>query len=126
MKRGRDKGPKGDFYGPLSRKRTGCLGKLAVNEVIREAIQRRRVVKLFYGGGHRLVEPHCYGLSRDGKELLRAYQISGYSQSGQTQGWKLFRMDRASDISITDLYFQGPRPLYNPQDRAMAHIHCSL
>jgi hypothetical protein len=91
-----------------------------------EAIRERRVIRFFYGGGYRLVEPHCYGVSRDGKELLRGYQISGHSESGQSEGWKLFRLDGMSDLSVTDDSFEGPHPLYNLNDKAMATVYCCL
>ena len=72
------------------------------------------------------MEPHCYGVSRDRKELLRAYQIGGHSKSGQSEGWKLFRLDDVIDLSVTDDSFQGPCPLYNPNDKAMATVYCCL
>jgi len=72
------------------------------------------------------VQPRCYGVSRDGKELLRAYQIGGHSESGQSAGWKLFRLDDVSNLSVTDDSFQGPRPPYNTNDKAMATIYCCL
>lgn len=97
-----------------------------MNLTICRAIQERRVIRFYYDGGYRLAEPHCYGVSKDEKELLRAYQIGGYSESGQSQGWKLFRVEELSSISITDESFPGARPLYNRSDKAMVTVYCCL
>lgn len=53
---------------------------------------------IWYGGGPRLIEPHAYGLSKKGKELLKAWQVSGHSNSGHPTGWKTFRVDRITAI----------------------------
>jgi len=97
-----------------------------VNQTICRAIRERKVISFFYGGGNRLVEPHYYSESRDRNELLRAYQIGGHSESGQPQGWKLFRINELSSLSITEKTFPGPRPQYNPNDKAMATVYCCL
>lgn len=56
------------------------MGELvSMNQIICEAIKSKRTLSLNYGGGARVVEPHCYGVSRSGEELLRAYQTSGHS-----------------------------------------------
>jgi hypothetical protein len=99
---------------------------ITMNPSICEAIRERRVVRFRYGGGYRLVEPHCYGVSRDGKELLRGYQISGHSECGQSEGWKLFRLNDVSDLGVTNDSLKGPRTLYNPNDKAMAAVYCCL
>lgn len=53
---------------------------------------------IWYGGGPRLIEPHAYGLSKKGKELLKAWQVSGHSNSRRATGWKTFRLDRITAI----------------------------
>ena len=97
-----------------------------MNSTVCTAIQGKKVMRFYYDGGYRLAEPHCHGVSKDGNELLRAYQVGGHSESGQTEGWKLFRLDELSSLSITDQSFAGPRPDYNPNDKAMASIYCNL
>ncbi len=97
-----------------------------MNSPLCEAILQRKVIHFSYDGGYRIAEPHCYGTSRDGNELLRAYQIGGHSESGNPIGWKLFRLDELSSLSIREDSFSGPRPQYNPNDPAMASIYCRL
>lgn len=97
-----------------------------MNRTICDAIKSMRTLKFDYGGGTRIVEPHCYGVSRKGNELLRAYQTSGYSESGETEGWKLFSVEEISSVQFGANEFSGPRPQYNSRDRAMASIYCAL
>jgi hypothetical protein len=97
-----------------------------MNQAICNAIQGRKVIRFFYDGGFRMAEPHCHGESKEGNELLRAYQTDGYSESGNPQGWKLFRLDEMTSLTITDATFSGARPYYNPADKDMVSIYCCL
>ncbi|NJE47334.1 hypothetical protein E3E35_07965 [Thermococcus sp. GR7] len=94
--------------------------------VICSAIRSRRIIKFYYKGGIRIVEPFCYGVSTAGNEVLRAYQIGGYSESGKPVGWKLFRISEISGLTVTDEHFEGNRPGYNPRDKAMVRIYCHV
>jgi hypothetical protein len=97
-----------------------------MDRAICEAVGSRAVVQFSYGGGTRIVEPHCHGRSRTGKEVLRAYQIGGYSRRGQPVGWKLFEVWRISGVRPTGEIFVSNRPQYNPRDRGMISIHCHV
>jgi hypothetical protein len=57
-----------------------------MNGLIAAAIERRRLLKLVYSVGSRIVEPHVYGLTGCGKELLRCYQVAGESASRERAG----------------------------------------
>lgn len=97
-----------------------------MNQMICEAIKSKRTLCLNYGGGARVVEPHCYGVSRNGEELLRAYQTSGHSNSGESSGWKLFTVREISNIQLGASEFSGSRPLYNSKDPVMESIYSAL
>lgn len=97
-----------------------------MNTRLCDAIRDCQIIEFQYSGGYRLAEPHCYGVSHENYELLRVYQIGGHSQSGQPVGWKLLRLDQLSHLSLTNTTFTVPRPDYNPEDKAMASIHCQL
>lgn len=77
-----------------------------MNKKICLAIKSRNIVVFNYNSGSRKLEPYCYGLSKKGKELLRAYQISGYSSSGKSEGWKLFNISKISNLKILNEIFQ--------------------
>jgi len=97
-----------------------------VNAAILAAIQNHSRLQLVYDWGNRIVEPHAYGVGAEGQELLRAYQTTGVSQSGESRGWKLFRLDEIESIHVLRETFARPRPGYRPNDRAMSHIYAQL
>lgn len=88
-------------------------------ELIVNAIENHHRLTIFYPPGERLIEPHAVGRSREGDLLLRAFQVSGASASGEHHNWKLFRLDRMGRPGESGENFDGPRPLYNPNDSAM-------
>ncbi len=86
---------------------------------IQAAIENHRVLNVDYDPGWRVIEPHCLGRGRQGQLLLRAFQTSGASASGEHINWKLFRLDRMRAANDGGEGFSGPRPLYNANDSAM-------
>jgi predicted DNA-binding transcriptional regulator YafY len=86
---------------------------------IKKAIEGRQVLEINYPPGKRIIEPHALGYSADGNVLLRAYQTSGASASGEHANWKLFRIDRAGSVGPNGKTFGGPRPDYRRGDSAM-------
>lgn len=84
------------------------------------------MLSLQYGGYPRTIEPHAYGESQDGVQLLRAYQTSGGSESGERSGWKLFDLSKAYSISATQQTFSSARRGYSRGDKAMARIYAEL
>lgn len=96
------------------------------NQIV-QAIQSRQVLTINYDPGERVIEPHAVGMSKDGNELLRAFQVSGASASGEHTEWKLFRLDRVRSLKLPGQSFSGPRPEYKKGDRAMkAQIFAEL
>ena len=98
-----------------------------MHSVIIQAISERRRLKIVYPPGSRVVEPCAYGSSSEGFGLLRAYQNSGASASGEHEWWKLFRIDRIMAIELLPEVFDGLRPEYRRNDKAMKRqIFCQL
>jgi hypothetical protein len=95
-------------------------------QIICEAISSHRCLEFTYDGLHRVVEPHVYGETKKGNELIRAYQVAGGSVSGKEPPWRLFSVDEMIGLKASERKFQGTRPLYNPDDPAMADIFCCL
>ncbi len=83
------------------------------------AIRTKRRLRIWYGPGERLIEPHALGYSTDRNLLLRAFQVEGASASGEHDDWKLFRVDRIKSEAPTNLYFDEPRPDYRRDEKAM-------
>lgn len=91
-----------------------------------DAIKARNVICFQYKGGIRTVEPYCYGISTANNEILRGYQIGGHSGSGESLDWKRFTVNKISNLIITKGIFDGKRPKYNPNDKAMVTIFCNV
>jgi hypothetical protein len=89
---------------------------------IEVAIEDRHLLQFRYDGFTRVVEPHAFGVSNRGRYTLRAYQVDGGSESGQTQGWKLFHVADMESIVVTPPHFEAPRSDYRRDDRVFARI----
>ena len=96
-----------------------------MNSIITEAITQRRVLELRYHGYSRVVEPYVYGRDKGGDELLRCYQISGGSESGERSGWKLLKV---RDVFMPVLIKQDftVRQEYRRGDKAMVYIFAEV
>jgi hypothetical protein len=91
------------------------------------AINSKKVIKFFYRGGIRFVEPFCCGIHKSsGKEVLRGYQIKGFSEFGEPYGWKLYLLNEISKLEITDDSFKGDRKSRNLNDPIMKKIICRI
>lgn len=97
-----------------------------MNPTICRAIDSRAVIEFSYGGGHRVVEPHAHGISTAGNEVLRGYQVSGYSSSGNSPSWRLFDVSKITGLTVTTRTFPTNRPGYNPDDDGMTQVHCHV
>ena len=101
---------------------------------ISNSIKNRNIVTIYYDGdddgkytgkGLRVVEPFCYGKSKKGNMVVRAWEREGASYTGAKgeqplPGWRLFRVDRIGNYSVNPKEtFDSPRPLYNPDDKGM-------
>ena len=84
------------------------------------------VIRFYYEDGFRIVEPFCHGESTAGNDVLRAFQIGGYSKSGNPRGWKLYEISKMTNLSILEDTFDGRRPHYNPNDTGMVRYYCRV
>ena len=91
-----------------------------------EAIRNRRLLMFGYGDAVRVVEPHLYGASAAGHELLSAWMRPGQSRTDPEGGWRTFRVEEMRDVDALPETFTGPRPGYNPSADRMARVFCRL
>ncbi len=101
-----------------------------MNKTISEAIHKKRIIQFSYsdaeGNVHqRLVEPYAYGLTKQGHEAVRCYQVGGSSES-KLPTWKLFLVDRMAGLVITDKTFEGSAPGYAHGDRGLNPLYCCI
>ena len=97
-----------------------------MNTAICNVIENRRILDFNYQGHHRIVEPHAYGLSHTGKEVIRAYQTDDTSHSGTVPCWRLFDVALVESLTVTEKCFEGVRDGYIRGDRGMSTIFCEL
>lgn len=89
-----------------------------------EALRQKKVLELQYDGFNRCLEVHAVGYSTAGHPIMRAWQVSGGSSSGERSGWKLMRLDEARTAVISSAPSHAPRPGYKRGDRAVERIVC--
>lgn len=90
---------------------------MAYADIIRDAIDRRKVIELRYKDVARKVRPHILGYVGTGELALSGWQISGTGA-----GWRLFHVDDISALSETGQGFHGTAPGYNRNDPAFSRI----
>ncbi len=91
-----------------------------------QALRQCKVLELRYDGYGRCLEVHACGYTKQGHAVLRGWQVSGGSKSGERQGWKLMRLDEASAAHLSDQASEAPRKGFKLGDPAMARIVCEV
>jgi predicted DNA-binding transcriptional regulator YafY len=94
--------------------------KAIVDEVLRTAIEHRRLIRLIYQDKERIIEPHDYGIQNGSAKLL-AYQVAGES-SGKLPDWRWLQVDQISDIQMLDQAFSGGRTIPSQKHHAWDHL----
>ena len=93
-----------------------------MNEMIKNAIENKKIIEFYYKDDLRIVEPFVVGISTTGKDSLRAFQVDGESTDSSSFSWKLFSVNKISNLKIKDESFVGDREHYNPDDSAFNQI----
>ncbi len=94
--------------------------------ILCDAIVARRLLEFEYDGARRVVQPYVHGFNAKQQELLRAIQIGGATRSRSLGFGKLWLVEKMRDLRLTDERFLPTDPHYNPDDSAMAVIHCRI
>ena len=105
----------------------------SIESVINSIRNKNRVI-IYYDGeepggrGLREIEPVCFGYSKRGNPVLRAWDLEGASHRGfkgekPLPSWRLFRLDRIMSLTPTGNNFETPRPNFNPTgDKSMNRV----
>jgi hypothetical protein len=80
----------------------------SVDELLRIAIEQKRLVRLVYKDKPRIIEPHDYGIYNGSVKLL-AFQVGGASR-GQLPNWRWMEVNLISDVHLLGRTFPGGRP----------------
>ena len=92
--------------------------------LIIDAIKNKNVIEFTYDGESRTVEPHCFGLTTKNNEAIRAFQIDGFSSTGN-MGWKLYDLSKADNFNVLLDTFTT-RYDYKKDDKGMSEIYCEI
>lgn len=105
----------------------------SINDIVDSIKQKKRVI-IYYDGdepggkGLRIIEPVCYGYSKAGNQVLRAWDLEGashrdYLGEKPLPSWRMFRIDKIINYKPTLENFDTPRPNYNPNgDKSMTRV----
>ena len=103
-------------------------------ESVVDAIKKKDRLIIYYDGdepggrGLREIEPVCFGYSKAGNAVLRAWDMEGsshrdYLGEKPLPSWRLFRLDKILSLKPTGETFNSPRPNYNPSgDKSMSNV----
>ena len=98
------------------------------------AIKNKDKIIIYYDGdepggrGLRNIEPVCFGYSKAGNPVLRAWDEEGASHTAYKgeqplPGWRLFRVDKIQSFRPSGDKFNQPKPGYNPRgDKSMTRV----
>lgn len=75
-----------------------------MDELIRRAIQQRRVIEFTLHGLLRVAEPHLFGVCKGSKQLL-VFQIRGESRSGGLPYWRRVEVAEIKGLRMLDEIF---------------------
>lgn len=81
----------------------------------------KKIIEFNYQGYHRIAEPHIYGI-KDRKYQILVYQIAGGSSSGGLPEWRCMKLAEASEMILTQQYFNGPRPYLSGEHSSFDEI----
>ena len=97
-----------------------------MENIIKEAIEQKKILEFYYKDELRIVEPFVHGISTTGKESLRGFQIGGTSSDSESFGWKLFSVEKIRSLETKNQSYNGIRDNYNPNDSVMNHIYARV
>lgn len=81
----------------------------SLDQLLREAIGSRHLIRFRYKNQERIAEPHDYGI-QNGVVRLFCYQVGGRS-SGRLPGWRMFDVQGIRDCEPLEKKFTGNREI---------------
>jgi hypothetical protein len=90
-----------------------------------DALSAGRRLVITYDGHTRVVEVHAVGTSTAGNPVMRAFQVSSTKPGGNGQ-WRLFRLDKTWQFTVSDERSEAPRRGYKRGDSDIAFIRCQI
>ena len=92
-----------------------------IDELLREAIEQKRLIRFTYKGMLRIVEPHDYGI-HEGSVKLFGYQVAGVS-SEPLPNWRWALVTSISDLNLLNRTFPGRRHGFGKTSSMGSDLH---
>ena len=99
---------------------------MGTGDLICEAIRSKKLLQFSYGNHLRVVEPHVFGQDSAARDILSAYLVGGYSESGKEPYWRFYLLSNIPLLTILNEHFPGPRQGFNPKDPRIVKVYCCL
>lgn len=98
----------------------------SLGDNIRHCMLHKVKAELEYDGGKRVVEIYCWGQNTSGHDVIRIFQVSGYSESGNESGFKTLLVSKIRNFRVFYNERFLIRPGYKRHDEEMNKIYMQL
>lgn len=93
------------------------------------SIIERKILKFYYRGTERVVEPYICGLDVHNREILLGYQTEERDFPVRNWGWRLFLLNEMSYLGVTRTQFNTIRTTvkpFNPLELHLKEVYCEI
>jgi predicted DNA-binding transcriptional regulator YafY len=99
------------------------LPAIAASHEVYKALKGNKLLSFHYDEQLRVIEPHSFGITKDGNLAVRGYQVSGES-SQPLPGWRMFRLDKFEHTRALATDSGAPRTAegFKSNDKHLKHI----
>jgi hypothetical protein len=80
-----------------------------LDQLLRNAIENKQLIRFVYKNNERIVEPHDYGI-QNGIIRLFCWQVGGRS-SGRIPGWRMIDVAGIQNCKMLEQHFAGNREI---------------
>lgn len=91
-----------------------------MKELICAAVKQKKTMRFSYEGASIIAEPFCVGVTTDGKEVMKGFQIAGGAS-----GWRLYEIAKVQNPEVTKISFGLTRQGFNAEEN-MKSIECKV
>jgi len=90
------------------------------------SIENHQLLHFFYDGYFRVVQPHVYGVSHHGRDVLYGYEVAGADAEGEHTGWQSYYAADIEGIKALSAHFTGPHSGYAASELHWQRIYVQI
>lgn len=112
----------------MSFERVSGMAEETTTDKVCRAITGKKIIRFYYRGTERVVEPYICGIDSNHRAMLLGYQTEERDFPIRNWGWRMFELNEMSYLGVTKNEFNTPRMLspFNPLDAHMKEIYCRV